>query len=357
MNSTFVSDLRDLLRRVLSLGFVRDFVRAMVEIVRLFFVWLRCLLDRMRGKRPARKPPRTGDCCIDLPPDVYKRADPLLYSQQYLMARGLAVTWDNPDIDVLDGGAVVSGPLKPDHDYTVRVRVWNGSYDAPALGVRVDLYYLSFGAQTQRHHLAARSVALGAKGTTEEPAFAFFHWTTPAIGGHYCLQAWLGWLDDANPDNNVGQKNVAVAQAHSAAKFTFAVGNPGSAARRFELRVDAYQLPKLSPCADAPPAVMVGNGAGAKRSVSRLQESKARWTAALREQAYGLHPVPHDWQVTLDAERIELAPGEQRDMAVAIEPLDAAFRGSRPFNVNVFAVDEGRPPHLVGGVTLNVVKA
>jgi hypothetical protein len=102
---------------------------------------------------------------------------------------------------------------------------------------------------------------------------------------------------------------------------------------------------------------MVGNGAGARRSLSRLRESEARWAAALREQAYGLHPVPRDWQVTLDAERLELAPGEEREVVVAIEPLDAAFRGSRPFNVNVFAVDEGRAPYLVGGVTLNVVKA
>ena len=30
-------------------------------------------------------------------PDVYRRADPMIYSQFYLMEQGLAVTWDNPD--------------------------------------------------------------------------------------------------------------------------------------------------------------------------------------------------------------------------------------------------------------------
>ena len=54
------------------------------------------LLCRLAKGRLPPRPPVRNDCCIQLPPDVYKRADPLIYSQYYLMAQGLAVTWDNP---------------------------------------------------------------------------------------------------------------------------------------------------------------------------------------------------------------------------------------------------------------------
>ena len=65
----------------------------------------------------------TGGCCLNLT-DATVRPDPLIYSQPYLMAQGLAVTWDNPDIELFeDGVAVSSSALKPDHPYEVQVRV------------------------------------------------------------------------------------------------------------------------------------------------------------------------------------------------------------------------------------------
>src|SRR5688572_16425199 len=53
-----------------------------------------------RGKPPKGKGTRedTGPVVAYLPPSIHKRPDPLLYSQFFLMAQGLAVTWDNPDI-------------------------------------------------------------------------------------------------------------------------------------------------------------------------------------------------------------------------------------------------------------------
>ena len=55
-----------------------------------------------------------------LPPHTYKRPDPRIYSQAWLMARGLAVTWDNPDISLLDGAAPVSPhALMPAHPYVI----------------------------------------------------------------------------------------------------------------------------------------------------------------------------------------------------------------------------------------------
>jgi hypothetical protein len=73
----------------------------------------------LTGHLHQHRPSRTG-CCIDLPPDVYRRADPPI-SQYHLMSRGLVVTWDNPDIDIFDGANLVTGPLSPDHQYKVRV--------------------------------------------------------------------------------------------------------------------------------------------------------------------------------------------------------------------------------------------
>ena len=38
----------------------------------------------------------------------YRKPDPLIYDQYFLMSLGLAVTWDNPDIELRRGGVTVS---------------------------------------------------------------------------------------------------------------------------------------------------------------------------------------------------------------------------------------------------------
>jgi hypothetical protein len=72
-----------------------------------------------------------------LPPHTYKRPDPRIYSQAWLMARGLAVTWDNPDISLLDGASPASPhALLSAHAYVIQARLWNGSPEAPAVNAR-----------------------------------------------------------------------------------------------------------------------------------------------------------------------------------------------------------------------------
>ena len=52
----------------------------------------------LRGAPPKGKGTRenTGRSSVHLPSTIYKRPDPLIYSQYFLMSKGLAVTWDNP---------------------------------------------------------------------------------------------------------------------------------------------------------------------------------------------------------------------------------------------------------------------
>jgi len=59
----------------------------------------------------------------------------MIYSQFYLMSKGVAITWDNPDIQLFDGGGVgvASHALTPSTPYEIRARIWNGSTDAPAV--------------------------------------------------------------------------------------------------------------------------------------------------------------------------------------------------------------------------------
>lgn len=346
MTQPWLTDLLAALGLLVRGDFWRRLAGGLNELWRLLHAALCRLVRREKRHRP---PPARNDCCVDLPPDVYKRADPMIYAQYYLMSMGLAVTWDNPDIELFDGSAPAAGPLKPRHHYRVRVRVWNGSYDAPAVGVGVELSYLSFGAQTVSHPLGLQSLALGAKGTADQPAFTEFDWETPDIGGHYCLQVRLGWNDDANPDNNLGQKNVMVAEAHSPALFSFTVRNDASVTRRFTVEVDDYALPVPAPCEAAPP-----NRAAPR---TRIEESRLRWQEAKRTQAYGSHVVPTGWAIDIAPSEFELPSHAERVVQVSIEPKDAAFRGSKNFNLHAFAHDERGQKFLAGGVTLQLRKS
>src|SRR5450631_1557225 len=54
-------------------------------------LWRLCRLERRERVCPGGQ---------TVPPWAYRQLDPLLYSQPYLQSLGLAVTWDNPDIQV-----------------------------------------------------------------------------------------------------------------------------------------------------------------------------------------------------------------------------------------------------------------
>jgi len=343
MVKRFFQSLLKALRVPFTATFWTDLVAGLREICRA----IDAILSALRhGRVPApRRRDRTG-CCIDLPPEIYKRADPLIYAQYYLMSQGLAITWDNPDITILDGTTPVTGPLKPAYRYTIRVRIWNGSYDAPAVGVGVELSYLSFGVQTVSHPIAMGSVNLGVKGSADCPAFLELDWETPVVGGHYCLQARLLWFDDANPENNLGQKNVAVAPLSSPARFSFQIRNQASVARRFMLEADTYRLPELPECSEGQ----------FDRSQTRLQESRARWELAKRTQAYGQFPVPRDWRVEIRPQAFGIEAGEEQNVEVVIEPINPSFRGQGSFNVHAFAMAERDQRNFAGGVTLTVTK-
>jgi len=291
-----------------------------------------------------------GDCCLHLD-QVYRRPDPLLYSQPYLMAMGLSVTWDNPDIQLFEpgpgsrglGAPVSSEALQPDHLYRVQVQVWNGSYDAPAVGLPVTVTYLDFGIGTANNPVGVDVVDLGVKGSSACPASAVVDWRTPAVAGHYCLQARLDWADDANPSNNLGQENTNVLVAHSPAHTSFTIVNQAAVERRFVFEVDGYRLPALEACAER-----------SGRMVTRLQESTARWEEARARQGLGNAPLPADWSVTLPDEIVLVAGGTQQ-VDVAIEPPLGSSR--TPVNVHVFALRPDGGRDLAGGVTLYVESA
>ena len=291
-----------------------------------------------------------GGCCVDVPITEYKRPDPLLYSQVFLMKQGLSVTWDNPDVQLFDAGfPVSSSQLEADHDYEVVVRVWNNSYEAPAANLPVYLSFLDFGVGTTPIAIGKSYVDLGVKASPHCPAFAKFNWHTPAAEGHYCLQALLDWPDDANPDNNVGQENTNVGKLQSPANFTFAVRNRAGVTRRYLLEIDMYRLPQLEPCPQEP----VPNIRGVQ-GMTRLQESRVRWAKALTSQGYGSFPVSGSWQVTIDPKSFTLTPNQQIQVNVEIEYLAGTFTGQQAFNINAFATSPHTDRELVGGVTLIV---
>jgi hypothetical protein len=271
---------------------------------------------------------------VHVPPHTYKRPDPTIYSQYYLMSQGLAVTWDNPDIQLYDGATPVSShALIPGKAYTIRARIWNGSVDAPAVNVLVRFSYLSFGAGTVKQHIGQKLVDVPVKGAAGLPALAEHLWTTPSTPGHYCIQVELVWPDDANPNNNLGQENVDVKPLNSPrATFTFTLRNDSAFRRRLLLQADAYRVPPRDPCAEHQPA-----GGDPARRQERDPYARHR---------PGANPLPAGWQIAYrPGSAVELGPGEEQLITVDVTAPDG-FVGRQAINVN--ALDGAT---LVGGVT------
>ncbi len=310
---------------------------ALVQVIRT--ICERCRLNRLLAQLPVRARRAATQPCVRISDPAYKRPDPMIYSQYYLMQQGLAVTWDNPDIEVQQGGMVVpSHQLQPDTVYDVVARIWNTSTEAPVVGLPVAFSYLSFGMGTQSHPVGLTHVNLGVKGGPGQPAFATVPWKTPATPGHYCLQVYFAWIDDLNPNNNLGQENTDVGLAASPAVFQFQLRNDTRQRQPYRFEADVYAIPPLNPCETAPPP---------KRRPP-LREAPGTVEVVPPQHARANYPVPLGWALAFDPPAPFLDSGQEITVQLRITPPDS-FHGSQIFNVHAF-----NRTGLAGGITVQV---
>jgi len=284
---------------------------------------LTTLFRRIFCRKPDRVP-RVS--CTHLAHPAFKRPDPMIYDQYYLMSLGLAVSWQNPDIKILQNGVPVASAydLQPATTYTIMAVIYNNSTDGIVYNMPVEFSYLSFGAGTVSHPIPGPypTVSLGVKGTAEGIATAELDWTTPATPGHYCVQVSFSWPDDLNPNNNLGQENTQVVQATSPAPFSFQLRNEHRVRRKFRFEADTFRLLPPPPCPDTEP----------------VQDRNSR----------AANPLPDGWSLDFAPATPTLDPDEQVTINGVIDP-PASFHGTMPVNVHVFS-DAG----LAGGITLQV---
>lgn len=296
-------------------------------------IWHRNRRLPVRLRRTATQP------CVHISDPAYKRPDPMIYSQFYLMKQGVAVTWDNPDIEIYKGNVFVpSHALEPDTDYQIVARIWNNSTEAPVVGLPVRFSYLSFGAGTQSHFIGQTHVNLGVKGGPNHPAFAKVPWKTPAQAGHYCIRIGFEWIDDLNPHNNLGQENADVGLAQSPAEFQFQLRNDTRRRQTYRFDVDTYAIPPVDPCPSRP----------APKEPPPPRQEPGTINIVPPKHDRRNYPVPPGWSVKLEPLEPILAPGDEITVRVFITPPDS-FTGRQPFNVHAF-----HSQGLAGGVTLIV---
>jgi hypothetical protein len=299
-----------------------------------FWRALKALFKSLCLPHPERE--ETGPDCTVVNNPSFHRPDPCIYSQDYLLKLGLAVTWDNPDIVLRRNGVVVpEGDVLPDTDHEIEATVWNNSYEAPAVGVSVAFSFLTFGVATVETPIGTTFVNLGVKGGVNHPALAKVPWRTPVTPGHYCLKATLGWIDDSNPANNVGQNNLNVVAPQSPADFRFRLRNPTDKPAEYTFETDAYVLGKPPACPD-------------RISPRDRGTFSERLTRTLQIHGRGRFPVPPGWTITITPPQPVLLPDQEIDVEVRIE-TPPGFAGRQGFNVNARTTSG-----CSGGVTLIV---
>jgi hypothetical protein len=270
--------------------------------------------------------------CVPIRDPAFVRPDPLIYSQKYLAAHGLAYSWNNPDFALFrhaDGKPVGAHELEADTAYDVVVRLWNASLDCPVVAMPVHLSYLSFGVGTVSHAVAIQQVDIGVKGGANNPAFVAFLWTTPKDKGHYCLQALLDPTADVEFGNNLGQHNTDVVHSHSPATFSFELRNDTERERTYRFAFDAYELGVPGPCPERSTVV---------------RDRAARHRAA--------PPLPAGWEVRVEPASPRLAAGASISVAATVTP-PAVFTGAQTINVHAYYRDDYED-RLAGGITISV---
>jgi hypothetical protein len=313
---------------------VHDLWPAIKSVLKSFLAFLRWLCANKKKRKPF-----SLSSCVPIPHPNFKRPDPLIYDQYYLMSLGLAVSWQNPDIEILQGGAPVASTseLQPATNYTVRARIWNGSTDGVCAGMPVTFSYLSFGVGTESHPIGATAVNLGVKGSASCPAYAEMNWLTPATPGHYCVQVSFAWPDDLNPFNNLGQENTEVVKALSPGSFSFALRNSDTERKSYRFEADTYQIPPQPQCSD-------------QRSAGKAP-SKTVSAATRARNSRSANPLPAGWTIAFDPATPVLDPGQEIEILTTISPLDS-FHGSQAVNIHTFSGYT-----LIGGVTITLQRS
>jgi hypothetical protein len=316
-------------------GILYKWILALIEVVEGIIEALKAICARQKLSHFDKT--ATNDGCGVISHPSFHRPDPLIYSQTYLTSLGLAVTWDNPDIVLLKNGVIVSeGDLLPNTEYEIRATIWNNSFDAPVVGLIVEFSFMSFGAATVTHPIGTKSVNLGVKGGINHPAFASMMWTTPPAG-HYCVLVELKWVDDANPNNNLGQNNVNVVEAHSPATFTFQLRNNTGRNRVYTFAADGYTLPEQKDCPE---------------QIEKRRDTVTRWREIQTLHNRANYQLPPDWTVAFNPPQAALIPGEEVQIEVSVTP-PGSFTGEKAINVHAI-MENGQ---FAGGVTAYVTKA
>jgi hypothetical protein len=244
------------------LGLVGLVLLLIVVIPSLLLRFCEKLMKFLRTRNFKAEEEQKDPCNPPFPEPVMRRPDPSIYSQTYLAAQGLPVTWDNPDIWMAKAATpnVIepdSYHLEADTDYIVSVQAHNASTDL-ALGVKVRLLYRPWSFNSPDLLPAAinangqevvRFVNIPGMGS----AIAQFTWHTPPVPTgetrHYCLQAHLSHPLDTNLENNVGQENTNVHSANPGhvtagelVRVDVPLFNPAGQDARIVFRADAYAI-------------------------------------------------------------------------------------------------------------------
>jgi hypothetical protein len=357
-----------------------------VHLVREPWEFFKLLLEACRkecGKKPQG--------CVPLPRDVLRKPDPLIYSQGYLASLGLAVVWDNPDITLLHGGQPADAhALDPDTDYTVAIRVHNGSNQAPAFGVSVSLSYHLWGSSGPWIPVGQTQVDLPARGAPGEPATVQLNWHTPARDGHWCLDVQLQHPEDLNPLNNLGQTNVDIRRVKPGEALAIEVPVRANQRQTLRLRATGYSLPAEALYPPAPEGAveryekavagldkqpLLADWIAASHSTG--QPSVDNWTAyrsaavpgrraGKNNPQYGedwlprivaandaeAHSIPPEWEPALSADEVVVDAGAEVIVQLRLRVPPGAQAGTqKQFQVNAFD-QQGK---LAGGVEVLVV--
>lgn len=322
---------------------IRALFALLLEVFKILWAIVVVLINLLRRGRPGGGN-RGEDCCIRPPESMRPRPDPYIYSQEWLHLRNLAVTWDNPDFQLIDknGKTVDRMNLQPNQTYKVVVSVHNGSLMS-AIGTTVALEVLEFGiGGLVISQLGSQTIDVPAFGVTK----ATFEWTTPSSSGHNCLRAQINHPDDGNPLNNVGQHNTEVAKPASPTRTSmFILRNHAPDRRSLRLAFDSYQLPSKP---------MRARSLQERNSLTYLRQLRDRndHVKFPVPEKFGGHITIGDAQEPIEMSRpaaeIELDAGQAVFVKFEATPPS---NGEHKVAINFHAFDEHI---LLGGVTIYI---